>query len=38
MLAPPSLINILVCLLRSVLLAVAILLTMTIVSIFVETR
>ena len=38
MLAPPSLINLLVCLLRAVLLALVILLTMTLMSIFVETN
>ena len=38
MLAPPILINIFACLLRSLLLAFAILLVMTITSIFVETN
>ena len=38
MLAPPSLIHLLVCLLRGLLIALAILLTMTIVSIFIETN
>lgn len=38
MLAPPGLINLLICLLRALLLALAILLTMTILSIFMETN